>query len=126
MNKSSESEKKQLDVLSSEERKKLEQYLLQTGLTIDLAILLCSFKFILGCRRIIKIRNVFTPNPFPKINKFLFKSFHYIFIILVIHKTPNCFLPIGKMFYLVKINPSLFDLNYLYSFMRNAVFVVIK
>ena len=36
-------EKKQLDVLSSEERKKLEQYLLQTGLTIDLAILLCLF-----------------------------------------------------------------------------------
>ena len=27
--------KKQLDVLSSEERKKLEQYLLQTGLTVD-------------------------------------------------------------------------------------------
>ena len=37
-------EKKQLDVLSSEERKKLEQYLLQTGLTIDLAILLCLFR----------------------------------------------------------------------------------
>ena len=36
-------EKKQLDVLSSEERKKLEQYLLQTGLTVDLAILLCLF-----------------------------------------------------------------------------------
>ena len=36
-------EKKQLDVLSPEERKKLEQYLLQTGLTIDLAILLCLF-----------------------------------------------------------------------------------
>lgn len=36
-------EKKQLDVLSSEERKKLEQYLLQTGMTIDLAILLCLF-----------------------------------------------------------------------------------
>ena len=36
-------EKKQLDVLSSVERKKLEQYLLQTGLTIDLAILLCLF-----------------------------------------------------------------------------------
>ena len=29
--------------MSSEERKKLEQYLLQTGLTIDLAILLCLF-----------------------------------------------------------------------------------